>query len=204
MSRREDSKMETRRLIMDAARKMLLEKDLAECTMRNIAKRAGVSAASVVVHFKNKGFLLEAALTEDIERNTLDALATLPAEGHLAERLTHIWRTMFSFYDDKRDLYRVLIRSTVFEPESQTPYMTAQTVAFLRFLTELIRSEQNSGRIQDRVDAEVLAEALFTNYFGVLIMFYRNPGMTPEDATGKVLAMNRLTLAGVAIQKQER
>ena len=34
--------------------------------MRGIAREAGVSAASVIVHFKNKTALLEEALYEDI------------------------------------------------------------------------------------------------------------------------------------------
>ena len=133
MNRREVSKTETRRLIMTAARKLFLEKDVDQCTMRAIAKLAGVSAASVVVHFKNKGALMEAALTEDIERTTAQALATLPAEGDLAQRLTHIWRAMYSFYDANRKLYRVLIRSTVFEPEEDTPFLTWQTITFFQF-----------------------------------------------------------------------
>lgn len=197
MNRREVSKTETRRLIMAAAQKLFFEKDIDQCTMRAIAKEAGVSAASVVVHFKNKGALMEAALTEDIERTTAQALATLPAEGDLAKRLTHIWRAMYDFYDLNRKLYRVLIRSTVFEPEEDTPFLTWQTITFFNFLEKMIDDEKTAGRMSPSVDSYILAAALFSQYFGVLSMFYRDPSMTPAMAADLVLAMTRQTLAGL-------
>ncbi len=64
MDRRKASKFETRQLILSAAKKLFLEKGVEQCTMRAIATEAGVSAASVVVHFKNKIGLLEASLYE--------------------------------------------------------------------------------------------------------------------------------------------
>lgn len=197
MNRREASKQETRSLIMAAARKLLKEKDVEQCTMRAIAREAGVSAASVVVHFRNKPALLEAALTEDIERTTARALESLPADGDLAERLTHIWRAMYTFYSANRDLYRVFIRSTVFEPEAQTPVMTGQTVTFFDFLEGLIESDKAEGRLAGTVDSYIMARVLFSQYFGVLIMFYRDPSMTADTAAALVLAMTRQTLAGL-------
>ncbi len=198
MNRREVSKTETRRLIMAAARNLFLERELDQCTMRAIAKEAGVSAASVVVHFKNKGALMEAALTEDIDRVTAQALATLPAtKGDLARRLTHIWRSMYTFYNANRKLYRALIRSTVFEPEADTPFLTSQTITFFDFLEKMIEEEKAAGRMVPSADSYILARVLFSQYFGVLIMFYRNPSMTPEAAADLVQAMTRQTLAGL-------
>ena len=62
MNRREASKKETRQLILRAARRLFAQKGMEECTIRDIARKAGVSPASVVVHFKSKTALLEEAL----------------------------------------------------------------------------------------------------------------------------------------------
>lgn len=199
MNRREASKLETRRLIMAAAKKLLMEIPVEDCTMRRIAKEAGVSAASVIVHFKNKSALLEATLGEDIERTTDQAIATLPVITDLAERVVHIWRTMYAFYDTNRNLYRTLIRNTVFEPEDQTPFLTWHTETFLKFLQELIDKEKAAGRLSASVDSTAMAMALFSLYFGALILFYRNPDMTPEEAGELVAAGTRQTLAGLVI-----
>lgn len=197
MNRRQASKQETRELIMAAARKLFREKDVEKCTMRAIAKEAGVSAASVVVHFKNKGALMDATLTEDIDRTTDEAVATMPPEGDFAERLTHIWRAMYNFYDVNRDLHRVFVRSTVFEPEQETPSLTDQAIRFFNFLEGLIDNEKRAGRMDSGVNTEIMSRVLFSQYFGVLIMFYRDASMTPGEAAELVLAMTRQTLAGL-------
>jgi AcrR family transcriptional regulator len=197
MNRREASKQETRELIMTAARKLFREKDVEKCTMRAIAKEAGVSAASVVVHFKNKRALMEAALTEDIDHTMDEAVASMPPEGDFAERLTHIWRGMYNFYDANRNLYRIFVRSTVFEPEEETPSLTGQAIRFFDFIEELIDNEKRAGCMDSGVNTEIMSRVLFSHYFGVLIMFFRDASMTPGKAADLVLAMTRQTLAGL-------
>jgi AcrR family transcriptional regulator len=197
MNRREASKRETRHLIMEAAKKLFLEKDVEKCTMRAIAKKAGVSAASVVVHFKNKRALMEATLTEDIDRTIDEAVATMPSKGDFAERLTHIWRSMFTFYAANRDLYRFFLSSMIFAPEDETPSLTAQATTFLNYLEEWIEHEKKDDRMDREVDSEIMARTLFSQYFGVLIMFYRDVSMSPGAAADSVLTMIRQTLAGL-------
>ncbi len=97
MNRREAAKRETCSLILEAARELFMDLGVERCTMREIARKAGVSPASVVVHFKNKVALLEAALFEDIERNINRVFASLPPAGNLFARMMHIWRAMFFF-----------------------------------------------------------------------------------------------------------
>lgn len=200
MNRRQTSKLETRRLILKAARKLFLEKEVEKCTMRRIAQEAGVSPASIVVHFANKSALLEATLGEDIERTTDQAIDSMPPKGDLTDKLVHIWRAMYTFYDQNRNLYRTLISSTVFEPEEKTPFLTTHTEYFLGFVQDLIRAEKKSGRIYQKVDEEILANALFSLYFGTLIMFYRDPLMTPDKAADLVAAMTYQVLFGLMVK----
>lgn len=200
MNRREASKIETRQLIIKATRKLLLDQEVEQCTMRSIAREAGVSAASVVVHFKNKHALLEAALTEDIDRTISRAIGSLPSKGDLLDKLVHIWRAMYTFYDTNRDLYRSLVRSTIFEPELNTPYISKQLEQFFIFLGQMIEEEKAFGRMRPSVDSVIMAQSLACLYIGVLIMFYRNPDMTPAEAVATVAAMTRQILSGVTVQ----
>ncbi|MBI9075085.1 MAG: TetR/AcrR family transcriptional regulator [Desulfatibacillum sp.] len=197
MNRREASKRETRHLIMEAAKKLFMETDVDRCTMRAIAKKAGVSPASVVVHFKNKRALMEATLIEDIDRNIQCAIASMPKEEDLAERLTHLWRSMFRFYAVNRDLYRFFLTRTVFEPDEETQAMAADTAGFFNYLGGLIDQEKQEGRLAPGVDSEIMAQILFSQYFCVLVMFFRNSAMLPEAAADRTLAMIRQTLAGM-------
>ncbi len=54
MNRREASRTESRRLILKAARKPFGAQGMEACTIRNITTAAGVSPASVILHFKTK------------------------------------------------------------------------------------------------------------------------------------------------------
>jgi len=200
MNRKQAFKEETRRLILQAARRLFFEENFSQCTMRRVAAEAGVSAASVVVHFKNKTALMEAALAEDIGRSWEGALKTMPARGHMAARIKHIWLTMFTFYDGNRNLYRELLSSTVFSIEADTPAIRSDIDTFFRYLSSVIQDEKTAGRMDETVDSTILPMSLFFQYFGVLVMFFRDPAMTPEAAAEMVEIINRQTLAGLEIR----
>ncbi len=202
MDRREASKRETRELILNAAKKLFLEKGVDKCTMRGIATEAGVSAASVVVHFKHKTGLLEAALFEDIDRTIEEAIASSPPRAGLPDRLLHIWGAMFYFYDANRDLYRALIRKTIFEPDDVSPRLRRQMDRFLGFLAGLVEEEKRRGRVRPEVDGATAAISFVALYFGVLIQFFRDPDETPSMAMDSLAAMTRQHLAGISAERE--
>ncbi|WP_020586149.1 TetR/AcrR family transcriptional regulator [Desulfobacter curvatus] len=197
MNRKQASKEETRRLILQAARKLFFEENFSRCTMRRVAAEAGVSAASVVVHFKNKTALMEAALSEDIGRTWEGALNTMPAKGTIATRIKHIWLTMFIFYDGNRNLYRELLSSTVLKVEADTPALRKDIDSFLNRLVTIIEDEKTADRMAGDVDSMILSMSLFSQYFGVEIMFFRDPAITPKMAAEMAEKMNRQTLTGL-------
>jgi len=199
MNRKQAFKKETRRRILQAARKLFLEEDFSRCTMRRVAAEAGVSAASVVVHFKNKTALMEAALAEEIGRTWEGALKTMPAKGPIARRIKHIWLTMFIFYDGNRNLYRELLSSTVLKVEEDTPALRKDIDNFLNLLVTMVEDEKTAGRMDEAVDSRILSMSLFSQYFGVEIMFFRDPAITPETAAEMAETMNQQTLTGLEI-----
>ncbi|MBU4262261.1 MAG: TetR/AcrR family transcriptional regulator [Proteobacteria bacterium] len=203
MSRRETTKLETRQLILEAARKLFHTKGPEQCTMRDIAKEAGVSPASVVVHFKSKTALLEVALYEDIERTIANAVATMPHENaSLHDRLMHIAHCMYGFYDNDRELYRVLIRDTTFEKAGENPYLTQQLEDYLQFFGAMIEQEKAQGTVQPAADARIAAASLFSLYFTVLMEFLRNPNMTLDMALGWLAATAHQHLTGILTPKE--
>jgi AcrR family transcriptional regulator len=202
MSRRETTKLETRQLILEAARKLFHTKGPEQCTMRDIAGEAGVSPASVVVHFTNKTALLEVALYEDIETTIAGAVATMPQDVSLHEQLMHIARCMFSFYDNDRELYRVLIRDTTFEKAGENPYLTKQLEDYLQFFGAMIEQEKVRGTVRPDADAMIAASSLFSLYFSVLMEFLRNPDMTLAMALDWLSATAQQHLTGILTPKE--
>ncbi len=199
LNRREASKRETRQLILVAARRLFVQKSLDECTIRDIAREAGVSPASVVVHFKSKTALLEAALNQDIDRTLAGLVASLPVGQGLSDRLLHLARGFFRLYDQNRNLYRALIRHTVFEPSPETPDLSNLSDRYIQFLAGLIEEEKRRGRIRTEIDPLVAAGALFCLYLGGLILLFRQPQITVEMVIEMLRAMNAQYLKGIVL-----
>jgi AcrR family transcriptional regulator len=201
VNRREASKNQTRQLILRAARRLFTQKGPEDCTIRDIAKKAGVSPASVVVHFKSKTALLEESLNRNIERALSELIASLPEERGLLERLMHLAQGFFRLYDTNRNLYRALIRQTIFEPSGDTPNMTNLSERYLHFLAGMLEEGKGRGLIRAEVDLMVAAAAIFSLYLGALIMLFREPEMAVESITAHLAAMTDQYLKGITISR---
>ncbi|MHB8068970.1 MAG: TetR/AcrR family transcriptional regulator [Desulfobaccales bacterium] len=197
MNRREASKQETRQLILQAARLLFAQKGPEDCTIRDIAKQAGVSPASVVVHFQSKTALLEEALHRDIDQTLSALLASMPPELSLLERLLHLATGFFRLYDTNRNLYRALIRHTIFESASETPHMTRLTARYIQILGGLVEEEKTRGLIKPEVDSQVASGAIFSLYLGALILLFREPAMSVAMVAEVLAAMTGQYLQGI-------
>jgi AcrR family transcriptional regulator len=198
MNRREASKKETRQLILKAAHELFAQKGMEDCTIRDIARKAGVSPASVVVHFKSKITLLEEALRGDIDLAMAELMASLPPDSTILARLMHLATGFFRVYDHNRDLYRAFIRQTIFEPESATPNLSKQSEQYLLFLADMLEEEKVRGKIMVEVDTQVAAGAIFSLYIGALIMLFRRPEMSVEMVAAGLAAITEHYLKGIS------
>lgn len=196
-NRREIAKAETRALILKTARSMFLDRGVDNCTLRSIAKEAGVSPASIVVHFKNKTSLLEVALNEEITSTVMKAIKSLPENEDLLTKLLHTSRCMFKFYDQNRPLYRALLKHTLLEPEEKNPHITAELDNYIRFITCLIDEEKKKGALLPETDLHIAASSVAGLYIGVLVMFFRDTAMTPEFASAMLEKMTSAFLTGI-------
>ncbi len=197
MNRRQASKNQTRQLILKAARRLFPRKPLEECTIRDIAREAGVSPASVLVHFKSKTALLEEALKRDIEGALTELIASMPTDQELLESLMHLAAGFFRFYDQNRELFRALIRHTIFEPVGETPSIHNISEQYLGLLAGLVEGDRARGLIRPDVDATVAAGAIFSLYLGALTLLFRRPDMTVDQVTEALAAMTIQYLQGI-------
>jgi len=197
MNRRESSKVETRRLILEAARALFGEKGMEEVTLRDIAAKAGASPASVIVHFKTKIALLEESLADDIEQSFSAVVESMPAGAGLLDTVMHLWTGMLRAYGRNRDLYRTLISLTIFQPAAETPTMTRQSEQCIQMLSNLIEAQKTDGGVRPGTDPTIAAASLFSIYVGALIAFFRMPEMGVEAAVSLLRAMTEQYLRGI-------
>lgn len=170
---------------------------MEECTMRDIAAKAGVSPASVVVHFKSKTALLEESLCGDIENALSELVVSMPKDLELPERLLYLSRGFFRLYDENRDLYRALIRSTVFEPASETPIMSRLSEQYIQFLSHIVEEQKSRRIVRPEVDSKIAAASIFSLYMGALIMLFRMPVMSVDMVSDVLASMTGQYLKGI-------
>jgi AcrR family transcriptional regulator len=202
VTRRDDSKEQTRKLILNAAYGLFWKKGPDKCTMRDIAKEAGVSPASIIVHFNNKTALLEAALYAKISMTLEKALATAPSDKGFHAVLVHIASAMFSLYNKNRELYRVLIRDTLFESDQKSPSIAKLDQGNLDYIASFIEQEKKKGKVRAEIDAYLAASSIFYLYIGVLRDFLRNPKLRITGAVKRLSEMLEQYLAGISVRKK--
>ena len=202
MNRREASKKETRRLILAVARRLFAQKGMEECTIRDIARKARVSPASVVVHFKSKTALFEEVLSGDIGNVLSELITSMPKGLEFPDRLMYLAKGMLRFYDKNRNLYRALLRYTLFEPTGETPNMSTQSEEYIQFLSRLVEEQKTRRVIRSEVDSTVAAASIFFLYLGALTMLFRMPEMTVETIADLLASMTNQYLNGIYADKK--
>src|SRR6201985_229935 len=71
-SLRAQSKLKTRRRVLDAARQLFMERGYEAATIRDIASQAGLSTGAVFASFVDKTDLFNAVMAEDFQRQVED------------------------------------------------------------------------------------------------------------------------------------
>lgn len=102
-----------RREILDVAAKLFRENGVAATTLRDVAKRCGIKAASIYHHFSSKDEILLEVLDFGIERifSTLsDVLAGMPEDAPFAKKLRAAIRTHVECFFDYGDYTATNIR----------------------------------------------------------------------------------------------
>ena len=126
----------------------------------------------------------------------------MPEKAGLLERLMHVPNTMFAFYDTDRPLYRGLISNTIFEPEEDNPHITKQLNEYFAYLSRMIEYEKAAGNLRRNVDPSVAVSCIISLYIGVLIRFFRDPGIAPQMAADMLRSMKAQYLNGILAGKK--
>jgi AcrR family transcriptional regulator len=166
ISRKDQRKEEARGRILEVAEQLFVrEASYDEATIREIARRAGISVGSVYLHFKTKADIL-AALANAHGKTMLhriEAIAAMPAANGY-EKLEELFRV---FKSQRNDRSSVLFgRLMVMYPqeridEEQRAEVTRNFSYIVGLLAGIIRQGMEDGSIRtDRLSPELQATTL--------------------------------------------
>ncbi|AZO63638.1 TetR/AcrR family transcriptional regulator [Mesorhizobium mediterraneum] len=138
-----------RRAVIETALDMLREEKGWQFTLREVARRAGVSHAAPYKHFPDKAALLAeiAMIGFDRLRASL-AAATPKAAKTLRDEIAPIARAYVAFGTDNPALYRLMFSAD--EGKAVGMHLNERALAVFDILLEILRRGQAAGSIRKR------------------------------------------------------
>lgn len=159
--------------LLDACRKLLLEKGYRGCSLRKIAAEAGVTATSIYLHFENKDDLIHSVMDQSIEElnDRLERVARGPGEA--VQKLENLAREYVNFALEHPREYQVIYRVNSDEMARYPREKFRKARRGYRIVGEVIEQGVAEGSVEESRPV-LAAYVLWAQLHGVLsVMFSR-------------------------------
>ncbi|GAA4338391.1 TetR/AcrR family transcriptional regulator [Flaviaesturariibacter amylovorans] len=181
-ARKQREKEEMRQLILDAARRIFMEKGFAGASMRTIAEAIQYSAGTLYLYFKDKDEIFH-ALHEEGFVKMLEYMAPLAHVADPFERLKAMGHVYIDFARKNPDYYDLMfiMRAPMKCMEHEKWEEGDRTLGILK---SVIRECQAAGRFPGK-DVDGLAFTIWAGVHGIAALYVRNrvqafEGVDPE------------------------
>ncbi|MDN4173135.1 TetR/AcrR family transcriptional regulator [Nocardioides sp. SOB77] len=155
-----------RRALVEAGSALLEEQPPARISLREVARKAGVSHAAPYHHFGDRGGLLK-AVGDECMRDFLDRQeAAAAAAADPAERLVALGAAYVSFADERPHAFALVFDPELCPPDDPSPERAPLIARNEQLLAECVAAWlEYRGRSQE--DLEALAAALWGTVHGL-------------------------------------
>ncbi|MCC7253195.1 TetR/AcrR family transcriptional regulator [Hyphomicrobium sp.] len=138
-----------RRAVIETALAMLHEEEGWQFTLREVARRAGVSHAAPYKHFPDKAALLAELALIGFDRLRETLLAALPASAaSLRETFLPVARAYVAFGEANPALYRLMFGADAGKPSEV--HLSERALSTFAILTDFLARGQEAGLIRER------------------------------------------------------
>ena len=154
---------ETRRTVLLAAATAFSEKGYKGTTLQDIARSAGIQAASIYYYFKSKENILREVISEGIgaiDSAVREALASLPRSSTPREKMRGAIHIFLLTHLDLSDYSHAYVRLYNRLPSAIKRQDHPKRVAFLEIWRQLLIDGQKSGDFREDINVDVFVEFL--------------------------------------------
>ncbi len=177
-ARKQREREEMRTLILDAAKRIFLEKGYAQASIRNIAEAIEYSPGTIYLYFKEKDEIFH-ALHEEGFRRFLAQMTPLQYVGDPFERLKAIGRVYLEFAKNNKDFYDLMfIMEAPMNHSSHDQWEMGNNA--LNFLKNVLRDCQAAGRFKGK-DIDYLSFIIWSSMHGMCALFCRQRCQAYDD-----------------------
>jgi len=202
-------KAETRRRILDAARKVFLRAGYLDANLNEVAREAGVGKGTLYRHFENKAELYLAMLSEHGEAFTRELAGAVDRDGPVAKQLEQLAYFYLDFWERHPDHFQIIWamhNRHLIGPISDelTARVTRLFEAPVQLIAALIRRGIESGELRE-VDPWDAANALAVSATAVIRpLVSGSPSLVDRDERAVYRQLIDLLVAGLRSEGAER
>jgi AcrR family transcriptional regulator len=169
-TRKQREKEEMRKLILDAARSLFLEKGYGDTSIRNIAEKIEYSPGTIYLYFKEKDEIFH-ALHQEGFRKLLEMMGLLQFVADPMERLKAMGRIYMDFAKNNKDFYDLMfIMQAPMNMEPDECWEAGDDA--LEHLKNVIRDCQKAGRFAGK-DVDYLSFIIWSSMHGMCALYCR-------------------------------
>ncbi len=196
-SLRAQSKLKTRRRVLDAARQLFMERGYEAATIRDIASSAGLSTGAVFASFIDKNDLFNAVMAEDFQRQVEATRQAIRPDAKVEDAILAIFEAGYRFHGAQLPLLQAAISLSwshgLGGEFGDRPSFGLAMDALCDALTRGVAAgELKADSEQVRLAAELLWDAYVSNYRRALF-----DGWSTERLIERVREQVSLVLAGL-------
>jgi AcrR family transcriptional regulator len=163
-SLRAQSKLKTRRRVLDAARRLFMERGYEAATIRDIASGAGLSTGAVFASFLDKTDLFNAVMAEDFVRQVENLKRAHQPDAKVEEAIMAVFQAGYRFHCAQLPLLQAAIAlSWSHGLGGEFGDRPTYTLA-MEALTEALQLGVERGELKDGFDDRLVAEILWDGY----------------------------------------
>ena len=200
LARREQARSETRKQILEAARRMFVERGFEETTMRSIASRIGYTATAVYHHFKDRAALVAELCAVDFRALT-EALQKAGAVPDPVERLRRMGTEYIEFGLSHPMQYQFLFMMSRPTGADALPGQSDPGADCYGYLLATCRAVVATGRLRPEFeDAEQLAQIAWGSLHGLVALQVtkaNDPAVQWRDARQTATKMGDAMIRGM-------
>jgi AcrR family transcriptional regulator len=183
ISRRQKHKDELRRIILDAARAILVDQGYENFSMRQLAGKIEYSLGSIYLHFQNKEELFECLVEESFGR-LLKSLSDLENGQHWSDPVERLRKGMWAYVEfGLRNQSDYRFAFMLAPPMEKRPYKVHGSFNVLR---SMVRRCVEDKRFR-AVDVETTSQALWASIHGITSLLIQRPTF-PWTSKKKLIA----------------
>ncbi len=162
-NRRHQAKAKTRKKVINAGRALFMEGGYSQATIRDIAKRAGMSTGAVFASFRDKADLLLTIVEDETKSHEKMLVRAATEEGTVLDRIVRVCATDFSFFNERFHLLEATASLEVRRHTGQWSGIPdrARIPLYIRrrSVTDVIASVLTGNQGDEKTDKETEAKA---------------------------------------------